>query len=158
MTNNLVKKSLNAIINTKASIVFIAFAHHVTLTITKGIKMRSKHGVLESAVLKTLWELEREGIYTNSVKDVYDILAQDDGQTRAYTTIKTVMDRLHEKKILLRFKQGKKFFYRTMYSNQEIIVESLNEIAQRYCNNDLIKLAQVLNIMIQSGEESLISA
>lgn len=120
--------------------------------------MQSRHGALECAILSTLWELEKDGIYTNSVKDVFDILSQRESQSRAYTTIKTVMDRLYEKKVLLRYKQGKKFFYRTMYSNQEMLVNSLNQIAVRYCCGDLTKVSQVLNIMMQSGEENLISA
>ncbi len=64
--------------------------------------MLSKHGMLESAILSCLWELEADGIYTNSVKDVYDKLSQKN--SKAYTTVKTVMDRLHQKNILLRFK------------------------------------------------------
>ena len=72
--------------------------------------MLSRHGSLESAILSALWGLEKKGIYTNSVKDVYEILAQSDEEKRAYTTVKTVMDRLFEKKVLLRYKSGKKFF------------------------------------------------
>lgn len=115
--------------------------------------MLSKHGTLEGAILSTLWELEAQGIYTNSVKDVFEIINQKDA--KAYTTIKTVMDRLYEKNILLRFKQGKKFYYRTAYSNYEIVSNSLKEIAQRYCKGDLSKLNQIL----QSFENNqLISA
>ena len=104
--------------------------------------MLSKHGTLEGAILSTLWELESQGIYTNSVKDVYESLNKK--EAKAYTTIKTVMDRLFEKNILLRFKQGKKFFYRTAYSNYEIVANSLKEIADRYCGGDIAKLNQVL--------------
>ena len=117
--------------------------------------MLSRHGSLECAILSALWGLEKDGIYTNSVKDVYDILSQNSDEKRAYTTIKTVMDRLFEKKVLLRYKEGKKFYYRTVYSNSEIIVKSLNEIANRYCNNDLSILSSVLNSMIE--EEYLVS-
>ena len=35
--------------------------------------MLSRHGSLESAILGALWGLEQNGIYTNSVKDVYEI-------------------------------------------------------------------------------------
>ena len=114
--------------------------------------MLSKHGSLESAILSTLWNLEKDGIYTNSVKDVFDILAKNDSEKRAYTTIKTVMDRLHEKNILLRFKQGRKFYYRTAYSHDEIVVNSLNEIANRYCEGNLQMLASVFNSMMNEKE------
>ena len=112
--------------------------------------MLSKHGTLESAILSTLWKMEKEGIYTNSVKDVYNFLSQNDDEKRAYTTIKTVMDRLFEKNILLRFKQGRKFYYRTAYSNQDVLVNSLNEIANGYCQGDLSRLSNVLKTMMDS--------
>ena len=117
--------------------------------------MLSRHGSLESAILSALWGLERQGIYTNSVKDVYEILAQSDDEKRAYTTVKTVMDRLFEKNILLRYKSGKKFFYRTLYSNNETIEKILFETAQRYCNGDLSRLSRVINSMLD--EKVLVS-
>jgi len=120
--------------------------------------MLSRHGSLESAILGALWSLEGQGVYTNSVKDVFDILSRCDDEKRAYTTIKTVMDRLFEKRVLLRYKQGKKFFYRTVYSNYEIITKSLDEIALRYCNGELSKLTEVLNSMIQEKQECLVGA
>lgn len=117
--------------------------------------MLSRHGSLECAILGALWNLEQNGIYTNSVKDVFDILSRSDNEKRAYTTIKTVMDRLFDKKVLLRYKQGKKFFYRTVYSNQEIIIKSLQETANRYCGGDLMRLSSVLNSMME--EDLLVS-
>lgn len=104
--------------------------------------MLSKHGTLESAILTTLWALESRGVYTNAVKDVHGILAKTD--KKAYTTVKTVMDRLVEKNIILRFKQGRKFYYRTAYSNQEVILKSLKDVANRYCGGDFAKLINVV--------------
>ncbi len=115
-----------------------------------------KHGSLESTILTALWAMEERGEYKNSVKDVFLSLSQNETQTRAYTTIKTVMDRLYEKKILLRFKQGKKFYYRTAYSNNEIVIKSLNELANRYCNGSLVHLAKILDSAMQ--ETALINA
>lgn len=105
--------------------------------------MQNKHGILESAILSSLWDLESQGIYTNSVKDVY--LLMNKTEARAYTTIKTVMDRLYEKNMLLRFKQGKKFYYRTTRPKTEIVLNALKEVAQRYCGGDMTKLSQILN-------------
>ncbi len=105
--------------------------------------MQNKHGILESAILSSLWDLESQGIYTNSVKDVY--LLMNKTEARAYTTIKTVMDRLYEKNMLLRFKQGKKFYYRTTRPKTEIVLNALKEVAQRYCGGDMAKLSQILN-------------
>lgn len=102
--------------------------------------MKYKNGSLESSILNVLWDLEKKGSYKNSVKDVYDMLAENPKSARAYTTIKTVMDRLFEKELLLRIKQGKKFYYRTAASSSEIIRESLEKIAYQYCNGDMAKL------------------
>lgn len=113
--------------------------------------MLSRHGSLESAILGALWNLERKQIYTNSVKDVFEILSQNTSEKRAYTTIKTVMDRLHEKKVLLRYKEGKKFYYRTVYSSEETITKALCEISNRYCNGDLRQLRQVLDSIIEEN-------
>ncbi len=105
--------------------------------------MNLKHGSLESVILNSLWELEKSGIYKNSVKDVFEHINNTNSTKRAYTTIKTVMDRLYEKEILLRIKQGKKFYYRTAYSSSDIITTSLKKIATQYCNGDMTKLAQM---------------
>ena len=106
--------------------------------------MLSRHGILEGAILTALWNLEEKGTKLNTVKDVFENMESD---KRAYTTIKTVMDRLCLKRILIREKKGKKFFYRTVYSNNEVIINSLNEISQKYCSGDLRKLFSVLETM-----------
>lgn len=118
--------------------------------------MQGRHGVLESAILRTLWSLEQNGIYTNSVKDVYNILSENEDNKRAYTTIKTVMDRLFEKNILLRFKQGKKFYYRTAYSNYDVVSKGLNELANRYCGGDMNKVAQIMQEMINEQRLAIV--
>lgn len=105
--------------------------------------MNFKHGSLESIILNALWELESKGVYKNSVKDVFDRICKSENTKRAYTTVKTVMDRLFEKEILLRIKQGKKFFYRTAYSNNDIIANSLKKIAVQYCGGSMEKLIKV---------------
>jgi len=105
--------------------------------------MNPKHGLLESIILNALWELEKTGMYKNSVKDVYDHINASSAENRAYTTIKTVMDRMHEKEMLLRIKQGKKFYYRTNYSCFDIIKESLAKIASHYCDGNMVKLLRV---------------
>lgn len=112
--------------------------------------MNFKHGSLESIILNAMWELEKAGIYKNSVKDVYEFLSKTDSTKRAYTTIKTVMDRLFEKEVLLRIKQGKKFFYRTAYSNSDIIITSLKKIATQYCNGDISKLMHIAKTMCEN--------
>ena len=106
--------------------------------------MISAHGALEGAILTTLWKLEEKGFVLNTVKDVFDNM---DNEKRAYTTIKTVMDRLCAKKILLRQKKGKRYFYKTAFSNREIIIHSLNDISKKYCCGNLSRLFEILDTM-----------
>lgn len=118
--------------------------------------MQSRHGSLESSILSTLWEMEAKGGFKNSVKDVYELLAKSETDKRAYTTIKTVMDRLYEKKVLLRFKQGRRFYYRTAFSNNDVIIKSLHEISNRYCAGDLTRLSKILETLM--SEPRLVKA
>ena len=113
--------------------------------------MNFRHGSLESIILNALWELEANGVYKNSVKDVFDYISSTQTTKRAYTTVKTVMDRLFEKEILLRIKQGKKFYYRTAYSNNDIIANSLKKIAIQYCGGDMNKLIEVASSISNSN-------
>lgn len=118
--------------------------------------MNFKHGSLESIILNALWELEKSGVYKNSVKDVFEFLSKTDSTKRAYTTIKTVMDRLFEKEVLLRIKQGKKFFYRTAYSNSDIVITSLKKIATQYCNGDMTKLMHITKTMCETEAPAIL--
>lgn len=117
----------------------------------KDFSMNFRHGSLESIILNALWELESQGLYKNSVKDVFDYISSTQTTKRAYTTVKTVMDRLFEKEILLRIKQGKKFYYRTAYSNNDIIANSLKKIAIQYCGGDMNKLIEVASSILNSN-------
>ena len=67
-------------------------------------------GSLEIEILNTFWNFASENEDVDiSIQDVVDVLSQK-GTERAYTTIKTVMDRLVAKSIHVRYKVGKKFF------------------------------------------------
>lgn len=111
--------------------------------------MQAKHGSLEGAILTALWNLETDGIKFHSVKEVYENI---NCTQRAYTTIKTVMDRLCTKHILIREKRGKKFYYATAFTNHEVVVNSLNEICQKYCSGNINMLFEILNKMQQSRQ------
>jgi len=100
--------------------------------------MNYRHGSLESVILNSIWALEDTGIYKHSVKEVWEHINNNNECKRAYTTIKTVMDRLFEKEVLLRVKQGKKFYYRSAYSYSDILKTSLEKIAHQYCGGDMV--------------------
>ncbi len=93
-------------------------------------------GKLEIDILNSVWNMTEECEDRDiSIQDVVDDLAQN-GTQRAYTTIKTVMDRLTVKSILVRYKVGKKFFYKAAMNKREMAVESVQEVADQFFGGD----------------------
>ena len=113
----------------------------------KGITMNYTHGSLENEILKTIWMLEEIESSDVSVTEVQEIINRNSSVSRAYTTVKTVMDRLVEKNMLVRYKQGKKFFYKTVSSRDEMAQEAIKKLASQYFNNDMDSLAKTISSM-----------
>ena len=111
-----------------------------------------KHGMLEGAIMNILWGLEEKGMLKSSVKDVHQVLNETSKDKKAYTTVKTVMDRLYQKNKLIKTRHGRRYYYRTTYTNQEAVISSLYEIANKYCNGDVSKLAHYLNCAVKQNE------
>jgi len=98
--------------------------------------MGLEHGSLESIILNSIWGLEEDGNAESTVNQVFERVSES-GEQRAYTTVKTVMDRLFEKGVLSRFKMGKKFFYKSAYSKEQMVNNALEKIARQYFNSDM---------------------
>ncbi len=113
----------------------------------KGITMNYTHGSLENEILKTIWMLEEIESSDVSVTEVQEIINRNSSVSRAYTTVKTVMDRLVEKNMLVRYKQGKKFFYKSVSSRDEMAQEAIKKLARQYFNNDMESLARAITSM-----------
>lgn len=97
-------------------------------------------GKLEIDILNSVWNMTEECEDRDiSIQDVVDDLAQN-GTQRAYTTIKTVMDRLTVKSILVRYKVGKKFFYKAAMNKREMAVESVQEVAGQFFDGNYIDM------------------
>ena len=93
-------------------------------------------GKLEIDILNSIWGLTDECEDRDiSIQDVVNNLSEN-GIDRAYTTIKTVMDRLTGKSILVRYKVGKKFFYKTTMKKREMAIESVKELAEQFFGKD----------------------
>lgn len=69
-------------------------------------------GPLESAVMDEMWDRGQA-----TVREIVD----DVGKRRdlAYTTVMTIMSRLHEKGLLVRERDGKGYVYRPAFSREE---------------------------------------
>ncbi len=102
-------------------------------------------GKLEIDILNSFWHLAAQNEDRDvSIQDVVDNLSEC-GIERAYTTIKTVMDRLTVKAILVRYKSGKKFFYKAAMSKEEMAAEAVKTITEQFFNgnySELIRFAE----------------
>lgn len=78
-----------------------------------------------------------------SVGDVVDSLSKN-GVERAYTTIKTVMDRLVAKDILVRYRDGKKFFYKSAIDRIEAKKETIREISDQLFDGNIIAMLRFI--------------
>ena len=69
-------------------------------------------GPLETAVMDRLWQRR-----TATVRDVVDDLGRS--RPLAYTTVMTIMTRLHAKGLLIRDRDGKTYVYRPAFTRDE---------------------------------------
>jgi predicted transcriptional regulator len=87
-------------------------------------------GQLESAVMDAIWALARQV----SVGDVQEALLS--GSAVAYNTVKTTMERLSEKGILSRVKQGKAYRYQAVVTQEElerrIVANALDRLVEQF--------------------------
>jgi len=98
------------------------------------------YGRLEIDILNAFWDLTKDNEDRDvSIQDVVDELAQN-GVERAYTTIKTVMDRLTVKSLLVRYKSGKKFFYKAATSKNEMASEAVDTVVENFFDGEPVKL------------------
>lgn len=107
--------------------------------------MNYSHGSLENEILNAVWTMEETNKEDNniSVNEVLESINQN-GNIRAYTTAKTVMDRLVDKKLLDRYKRGKKFCYRSVHSREDMAQTAIKKLAGQYFNNDIRSLMKAL--------------
>ena len=75
------------------------------------------------------------------------------GTERAYTTIKTVMDRLVTKSILVRYKVGKKFFYKVTMDKREMALDMLKEFTDDFFNGNY---AEMMHFVEREMSEMLV--
>jgi len=97
-------------------------AHHRSVTDT------------ELEVLKVLWELG-EG----TVREVLERLTPL-GRDWAYTTAQTLLNRLQEKGCVASEKRGRSFVFRPLHTRDQLVGQSLDDLAARVCDGDAMPL------------------
>lgn len=102
------------------------------------------YGVLEIEIMHSIWKLQEQDEDANiSVQNIVDSLSGNQVD-RAYTTIKTVMDRLVSKEILVRYKSGKKFFYRSTIDRNEAAKKAVETIANQFFNGNNFQMLRFI--------------
>uniref|UniRef100_UPI0040282D03 BlaI/MecI/CopY family transcriptional regulator n=1 Tax=Candidatus Stercorousia sp. TaxID=3048886 RepID=UPI0040282D03 len=97
-------------------------------------------GKLEIDILNSFWNLTANDEDRDiSIQDIVDELALN-GIERAYTTIKTVMDRLTVKSVLVRYKVGKKFYYKATMNRNEMAMDAVKTVAEQFFNGNYVEL------------------
>lgn len=93
-------------------------------------------GTLEFEILNSIWKLQAIDEDMNiSVKDVVDNMSAN-GLERAYTTVKTVMDRLSSKDLLVRYRAGKNSSTKPLW----IRMKWLLQLLKNFLDNSLITM------------------
>lgn len=108
----------------------------------------ASHGSLENEIMNAVWSIEENSDnsdnLTISVADIVDFINAHSTSPKAYTTVKTVMDRLVDKEYLERNKCGKKFFYSSTSSRSERAGNAIRTLAGQYFNNDMQSFLKAL--------------
>ena len=93
-------------------------------------------GSLEIEILNTFWNLTSINEDMDiSIQDIVDELSKN-GIERAYTT----MDRLVSKSILVRYKVGKKFFYKATMDKREMALDMLKEFTNNFFDGNYAEM------------------
>lgn len=104
-------------------------------------KFSHRRNDLQVSVLNTIWDLTR---ITNCMS-VGTVLTHMKGEF-AYTTIKTVMDRLRDCGYLTAQKIGKKWYYTPELTREKAVEQVINELIQDYFNGDRSKLKEMIGV------------
>lgn len=102
------------------------------------------YGQLEIEIMNSVWSMQDQNEDANiSINDVVEVLNNNNVE-RAYTTIKTVMDRLVTKGILVRYKNGKKFFYKSTVDKEEAARKMIETVSNQMFNGDLVSMLRFI--------------
>jgi predicted transcriptional regulator len=109
-----------------------------------------KQGELENLILNAVWKLELDGQSRVYVSGVLEHI-QNANRNWAYTTVKTVMDRLVAKELLNRTREGKRFYYGSAQSREVAGKEALQKLMRQYFLNDIDELQGCIAQLRQEG-------
>lgn len=113
--------------------------------------MKFNQGTLENIILNAVWNMEELETGEENLVDVASVkdrINLENQQNWAYTTVKTVMDRLVEKSFVDRYKVGKKYYYKSTISRDFFGNEAIKKVAKQYYNGNLEDMARSVNKLL----------
>lgn len=117
--------------------------------------MNLKHGGLENLVLNVVWDDTEELGTPVCVSMVQDSLNRLYSRKKwAYTTVKTILDRLTEKGFLQKIKIGKKFVYNPLLQRRQMALDALKKLALDYFKDDFQDMADFVQRVAYGEEKS----
>lgn len=105
--------------------------------------MDLKQGDLENIILNAVWDLEQDGIEAIYVGEVQEKI-KSPTKKWAYTTVKTVLDRLVDKQLANREKNGKKYLYRSVMKRDEAGMLAIQKVIHQYFQDDIDQMITCL--------------
>lgn len=105
--------------------------------------MDLKQGDLENIILNALWDLEGDGNEKIFVGNIQEKIKSPQKKW-AYTTVKTVLDRLVDKEIAVREKDGKRYLYHSVVDRDQAGLIALRKVVRQYFKNDMSELESCL--------------
>ena len=106
----------------------------------------------EFTTIEVLWD-HPENL---SVGDIHTVLLQQ--RRVAYTTVMTLLDKMHTKRSVRRIKKGKAYYYRPAVRRQEVLDYLLQQFANSYCHGHREDIAGLLRNGAQVTTDTLIPA
>lgn len=112
-------------------------------------------GALELAVMRALWDDPPA-----SVRSVLDAVNTSRDEPLAYTSVMTVLDRLHDKELVARERQGRAYLYTPVHHDEQQLVQHLgrqrvDDLVARLGDVALVQFAARLHELDPDTREAL---
>lgn len=119
--------------------------------------MNLTHGGLENLILNAIWNNDNLEINLLSVSNIQEKLNKLNVKKKwAYTTVKTVMDRLVEKGMIDRVKLGKKYLYKSIVQKEDLVRKAIMKLSKDFFNGDINAMKSAVEKVAAAEQELLV--
>ncbi|MDD3593376.1 MAG: BlaI/MecI/CopY family transcriptional regulator [Candidatus Gastranaerophilales bacterium] len=119
--------------------------------------MNLAHGGLENLILNAIWNNDNLEINLLSVANIQEKLNKLNVKKKwAYTTVKTVMDRLVDKGLIDRVKLGKKYLYKSIIQKEDLVRKAILKLSKDFFNGDINAMKSAVEKVAAKEQELLV--